>query len=132
MRRSIVTIDDKALLLTIPQDGLRRSFEIVDSDKAGRLINGNMQRDIIGTYYNYSIDFKTDNLTRAEYDKFYEIISAPVDSHTLTVPYGQDTLTFEAYVTSGEDVLNKIDADGNKWSGITIKFIATSPARRPI
>ena len=36
---------------------------------------------------------------------FYEAISAPVDSHSLTVPYAQGTLTFEAYVANGDDDL---------------------------
>lgn len=130
MKKSIISIDGRSFSLSVPEKGLKRSFEIVDTDKAGRLINGDMQRDIIGTYYNYSIEFRTDNITRTEYDEFYEVISEPVDYHTITVPYGQTTLTFKAYITNGEDILNKIDSNGNRWSGISVNFIAMSPARR--
>ncbi len=130
MKKDVVFIDGRRFNVSIPEGGITRNFEIVDTDKAGRLINGEMQRDIIGTYYNYSIEFRTDNLSLDEYDSFYDIISAPEDYHTITVPYGQTTHTYKAYVTNGSDVLQKIDGHGNKWEGIKVNFIATAPARR--
>lgn len=132
MNKDIVIIDGRNYNLTIPEGGIVRKFEIVDTDKAGRLITGQMQRDIIGTYYNYTIEFRTKNTTRAKYDEFYETITAPVDSHDITVPYGQDVLTFKAYVTNGQDTLVRIDKDGNRWEGISVNFIAMSPKRRPL
>ena len=130
MNKEIVWIDGKSYNISIPEKGIKRNFEILDTDKAGRLVNGDMQRDIIGTFYNYSVEFKTNNLTRKEYDDFYEVISAPVEYHTIIVPYGQSTLEYKAYVTNGQDILERIDKNGNKWSGITVNFIATSPKRR--
>ena len=132
MPQNVVSIDGVYYDISIPESGITRSFEIADTDKAKRLINGNMVRDVIGTYYNYTVAFNTKNLNRAEYDRLYEQISAPVDSHTIAIPYGQSILTFEAYVTNGQDVLKKIDAEGNKWEGITINFIAMQPKRRPL
>ena len=92
-----------------------------------------MYRDIIGTFYNYTLTVDPDKSNRADYDTFYDIISAPVESHTMSFPYGQKTLEFEAYVTNGKDKLkkekNKDGIDINKWGGLSIDFIAMEPQR---
>lgn len=110
---------------------LERSFEILDGKNAGRLMNGDMARDIIGTYYNYSLEIDPYNSNPVEYDAFYEAISAPVDSHILVVPYAQWTLTFRAYATKGQDELILCGGNRNDWDGLTVNFIAMSPQRRP-
>ena len=92
---SVFTLDGKSYNMIVPADGLKRSFQILDGDNAGRTISGIMKRDIIGTYYNYEITVQPKSYDPEEYDEFYESISAPVDSHTLTFPYGQTTLTFQ-------------------------------------
>lgn len=107
-RQDIVTIDGINYNIMIPENGIERSFSIADTDNAGRLLNGTMVRDIIGTYYNYKILFETKYLSTDEYDNLYAKLSAPVDYHMITVPYGQETLTFQAYITSGSDTLRKV------------------------
>jgi len=110
---------------------ITRGFQILDGDNVGRLMNGSMERDVIGTYYNYTWELSPCDYE--EYDELYEILSAPVDSHIITVPYGRNsTKTYEAYVTSGQDELVRVDDNGNNyWEGLSIQFIATDPARRP-
>ena len=132
MVQNVVSIDGKYYNLTIPEGGITRSFSVLDTDKSGRLQSGEMFRDVIGTYYNYKVKFSPKNMSPKEYDDFYEVISSPVDKHVITVPYGQSILTFDAYVTSGEDVLKKVENGTKKWGGITISFVAMSPKRRPI
>lgn len=111
---------------------LKRKFNIVDGPLAGRNVQGDMIRDVIGTYYNYTLELWCNRLNKKEYDEFYQIISSPTDSHRLDVPYGQETLTFDAYITSGEDELKHMsEEDGNRWLGISCDFIAMKPARRP-
>ena len=128
--QNVVSIDGKYYNITVPEKGIKRSFSVLDTDESGRSTSGDMIRDIIGTYYNYTIMFETKKLNRDEYDELYEVLSAPVDYHVITVPYGQTVLTFNAYVTKGDDTLQHIDGIGNDWSGLSIDFIATSPQRR--
>ena len=111
---------------------LTRSFQVLDGQNAGRLMTGGMERDIIGTYYNYACEIDADDATPGEYDAFYEVISSPEDSHTLTVPYGQVLYTFEAYVTNGQDALGGMFPTFNRWGGLSFNFIAMEPARRPL
>lgn len=128
----VFTIDDVDLRLWVTS--LKRKFEVLDTQNSGRLQSYRMHRDIAGTFYNYTMEVIPDKSNRADYDTFYEIISAPVESHILVFPYNQETLRFEAYVTNGEDNL-KIQEEGgkqiNKWDGLSLNFIAMEPQRRP-
>ena len=110
---------------------LTRSFAVLDGENAGRVISGTMQRDIIGTYYNYQAEVLADPTAREEYDSFYYAISAPVDSHTLVVPFAQATLTFQAYVTQGQDDLMVMEENANRWGNLSFSFIAMAPQRTP-
>ncbi len=110
---------------------LKRNFSVLDGENSGRtIVNGNMDRDVIGTYYNYSATIDSSFMTLGEYDALYEIISSPNEFHTLSVPYGQTTYTYQAYITSGSDEL-KLVKNGNHWNNLSFNFIARSPKRRP-
>ena len=130
--QNLFSIDGRYFNVRIPEKGIKRSFSVADSDKAGRVLTGRMIRDIIGTFYNYTIDIDTNKLSQTEYDEFYEIVSAPVDYHKIVVPYGQSVLEFDAYVTGGDDTLETHNLTaGNKWTGLSLNFIAMEPLRIP-
>lgn len=108
--------------------GISRGFTVQDSSKAGRTTSGAMVRDIIGTYYNYTISFDLSHLAPDDYNEFYDLISAPVEKHQIVVPYGNGSMTYEAYVTKGEDKLNYNGADPS-WRELSVQFIAMEPQR---
>jgi len=68
---------------------VKRSFSVLDGENAGRTMDGSMQRDVIGTYYNYSLEIDPSDSDPKEYDALYEVLSAPVNSHDVTFPYGR-------------------------------------------
>lgn len=109
---------------------ITRSFQVLDGENVGRLMNGKMERDIIGTYYNYTWELSPKDYQ--QYDELYELLSAPVDSHLIEVPYGRNQRkVYEAYVTSGQDEL-VYSEDGNYyWEGLSIQFVAMNPSRIP-
>jgi len=109
--------------------GLTRKAAVLDGKNAGRVLSGRMTRDIIGTYYNYDISFGTSKLSPADYDALYELLTAPVEYHTITVPYGQGTKTFEAYVANATDTLRRMTQNYNHWGDLTITFTAMEPQR---
>lgn len=110
---------------------LKRSFQVLDGENAGRVMNGAMKRDIIGTFYNYSIKVDADNASPQEYDSFYDVVSAPSESHSITVPYAQTTKTYDAYITAGSDTLLLMEDAKNRWGELAFNFIAMEPQRRP-
>lgn len=109
---------------------IKRSAAVLDGDNAGRAMTGEMIRDIIGTYYNYSIEIDSDDCDRAEYDALYEVITAPADSHTFVMPYGQSTLTFKGYVSNADDELQYVYDPESRWGGLAFNMIAMAPARK--
>ena len=125
---AVFTIDGSSYDVEIVS--LKRKFSVLDGDKAVRAADGSMMRNIIGTYYNYSMQINTERLSRAQYDSLYEILSAPADSHTVVFPYGRGTLSQQMYVTGGEDDL-RIDNAGNIWDNLSIEFVAMTPNRKP-
>ncbi len=128
MKKSVFSVDGVEFP-TVHVMSLKRSFQVVDGTNAGRTMDGKMQRDIIGTYYNYSAVVTSDFKETAEYDALYEAITSPQDSHTIVMPYGQATLTFQAYVTNGDDELTHMFDDLNRWDKLTFNFIAMKPQR---
>lgn len=128
------SIDGKeydADVVFLPEGGIERKFNILDGNNAGRLqAKGKMYRDIIGTFFTYVIKIDTNRLNPQEYDELYETISDPnVDSHTLVAPYGQSTLTFEAYITSGSDKLSRRVNGINYWEGLSLEFVSMQAIR---
>lgn len=112
---------------------LKRSFEVTDGNNAGRTLDGNMHRDLVGTYYNYSISVMTDLMTQAKYNQLYEVISSPTESHDIVVAYGNETLTFKAYIAQGtDDLLRQYSETNRYWGNLSFNFIAMEPQRRPI
>ena len=127
MSQNAFSIDGTYYDVIIPEGGIERSFQILDDDTAGRVLSGAMQRSIIGTYYNYKIELDTSRMDKTSYDAMYAVLSAPEDYHVLVVPFGQTTLTFDAYITSGTDRIQRITTSGNNWTGLTLNFIAIEP-----
>ena len=127
---SVFLLDGRAYQLQVEE--MERSFAVTDTDKSGRTIDYAMNRDIIGTFYNYTMKIfpKVDDLD--SYDAFYDAISDPnYESHEMTFPYGQETLTFRAYVSQGKDKLRR-RGGRNIWGldGMSLTFTAMEPQRR--
>lgn len=109
--------------------GIKRKAAVLDGKNAGRVLSGRMVRDIIGTYYNYDVSFGTSLLSPTDYDALYELLTAPVDYHTIIIPYGQESLTFQAYVANASDTLRRMTENYNHWGDLTITFTAMEPQR---
>ena len=127
MIRQVVTIDGASFDVGV--EYIKRQARIEDGPNAGNSKRGDWIRDVYGTYYDYILAFDTSaGLTRADYGTLYSILTAPVEFHTLVVPYGQSTLTFAAGITGAEDNVILMD-DGTVWGNLSITFRAKSPQR---
>ena len=127
MIRQVVTIDGASFDVGV--EYIKRQARIEDGPNAGNSKRGDWIRDVYGTYYDYILAFDTSaGLSRADYDTLYSILTAPVEFHTLVVPYGQSTLTFAAGITGAEDNVILMD-DGTVWGNLSITVRAKSPQR---
>lgn len=109
---------------------LKRDGEILDGENSGRAQSGQMIRDIIGTYFNYSVAVDCDRATLAEYDSLYNVLTQPVDYHVIEMPFGQTTLNFKAYVSSVSDELLSVVNEQARWGSMSFKFVALAPQIR--
>lgn len=129
--KAVFKVDGVAYNVLVEPGALRRKASILDGENAGRAKSGRMIRDIIGTYYNYSLTLDTRGMDVTSYDSLFEALSAPVDSHTIEMPYGQGTLAFEAYVSNVNDQMEDASGRHTVWGGMTVTFTSMAPQRIP-
>lgn len=125
----LFTIDGVGYNVRVTQ--LTRKFSVMDTEKSGRTMDGEMYRDPIGTFFNYTMTIAPNGSDANAMDAFWEAICKPVASHVCVFPYGQQTLTQRMYVTSGEQDLKLISSGASHWGEITINFIAMGPKVKP-
>lgn len=128
----MITMDGRQYRVRVKIKSLRRSFRIEEDDRSSMVKSGAYFRSIIGTYYDYAMEVEPDPAAPEEYDDFFEAISAPVESHSITVPYGQGTMTYDAMISYGEDTQRDKIGGVTRWTGLTVTFSAQKPQRRPV
>ena len=127
MIRQVVNIDGTSFDVGVSY--IKRKARIEDGPNAGESKRGDWIRDVYGTFYDYILEFDTSaGLSKEDYDTLYNVLTSPVEFHTLVVPYGQSTLTFYAGITGAEDNVILMD-DGTVWGNLSITFRAKAPQR---
>ena len=126
-----LNMDGTTYRVRIVYDTLIRSFELLEGVNAGEMLSGRHERDLLGTGYTYQMQVEPDPRYPTDYDAFFEAISAPVDSHTIIMQYGQTTITYEAMVESGQDTYRGIVSGRTRWRGLTVQYRYIEPQRVP-
>ena len=128
---ALFTVDGNSYDVMVTK--LTRSFSILDSEKTGRTADGEMFRDVIGTFYNYkmTIQARSSGAGSGSLEELWELLSSPTVSHVCTFPYGQTTMTQRMYITSGEQAVNRVENGSTHWGSIELSFVAMSPRRLP-
>lgn len=126
-----IVMDGVTYRLRVVYDSLIRAFELMEGVNAGEMISGRHERDLLGTGYTYQMQVEPDPRYPQDYDAFFHAISAPVDSHTIVMPYGQTTITYEAMIESGQDTYQGMVAGRARWRGLTVQYRYIEPQRTP-
>ena len=90
-----------------------------------------MIRDIVGTFISYTTTFEVKSSDVAEYDDMILTLGQPVDYIPVVMPYGQGTLSFNAYVTKVEDELINNIGGVRRWGHCTVTFTPMKAQIRP-
>ena len=108
---------------------MSRIFSFIEGQNAGMALSGKTILDTIGTNISYSMDVEPMKGYQSDYDNFFQAISNPSRTHTVTLPYGQSTITFDCYVLGGSDRLENRIGNTWVWGGMTVQFIPIAPQR---
>lgn len=130
MKVTGITMDGKYYKVFVEYDSMNRSFELVSGNNEGVAISQRIIPDVCGTKYTYEMNVLADPDHPDDYDDFFYDISAPVDSHIITLPFGQTTITFEARIIEGSDTYKGVYANYLRWDGLNIKFEPMEPQRK--
>lgn len=106
---------------------LDRSFDIAEEISEQKTMSGEIYREPLGTYYNYTMEVMEKDGDRASFDAFWEAISKPVKSHLCVFPYNQKTLAQQMYIKSGKQKIRGIYSNNTEWDVLQVKFYAKKP-----
>lgn len=122
----MITIDDVTYKVGIIKITRTASQKL---ESLGTTLDLRKHYDVKGTYYDYEVELATNNLDVGTYDELYEVLTNPQESHVVTMPYGQSSITFEARVSVASDSLVKNYNIFKKWGSIKVKFEALAPQK---
>lgn len=118
-------------------DGVEYPVAILPMDRKGDILDltanrtedGVLHREVIGTYYNYSLKIIAPNDPEL-YETIWWKLTEPVASHMVQLPYQPSA--FEGYFGSCKDNVKFIDSSGKLiGTGISCNLIASRPSRTP-
>ena len=115
----------------IPMVSLKRTADFLDK-YAERTEDGELHRELIGVYYNYTLTAGTStDFGDTDYDAFWEKMTEPVEFHEISVPVRGGYYTFTGYISSVSDEYKKILNNEAEFTAFTCRFTAKRPARTP-
>lgn len=113
----------------VPVISIRRRADFLDK-YAERTEDGILQRELIGVYFNYQLQFgRTTDV--AEYAALWTKLTEATEFHTVTVPDESGDYTFTAYFANVGDEMLKQRGASNFWQNLTVNFVAKEPAITP-
>lgn len=117
---------------------MKRTGDVLDLE-ATRTADGVLHREVIGTFYNYTLTIAFPNSLKNKdeiYEQLWWTVTAPVASHLVQLPYQPEP--FEGYFSScsdnivyikGTNILNRSYGADYETKGITCSLTATRPSR---
>ena len=100
-----------------------------DRTDLGHTMDGRKHNYPNGTYFDYEISISSKGMDLAEYDALFEAITSPVEYQTVTMPYGQAEITFDAVIKSGNDKIVSNFKNYRKWGELKFTVEAVEPQR---
>lgn len=71
------------------------------------------------------------SINQTDYDSLREALNTYEDTVSVTLPDGQENITFDAVADLGSDSLIFIESDGTRrWDNVTVTFTGVNPIGR--
>ncbi len=107
---------------------ISENFSILYSENTGRTmsVGARMTLDPLGTFFGHKIKVKRKPGYEAEYDRLYDYVSQPrYDGIPVEVVHNQTTIAYDAYISSGERKVTRIDENTGKvyWDELSLNIV---------
>lgn len=132
MSANYIKINGQSFDAKVAISDYEENFNVLDGENAGRVKNGGMVRDVIGTYIGHKITFFSAGNAEG-FDALWDyLVQHSVDDFvTLEAADGQSTIIYEAYYTSGKRKIRTVQDGVNYWNGIEVNFVPVNPQVTP-
>ena len=99
---NIVRIDNEDFGVGILK--IERNCDVLDKI-AKRTINGDLYREILGVYFNYTITFGT-FWDMDQYDRLYKKLTSRQEFHIISIPTNKGFMTFKGYISKVKVIID--------------------------
>lgn len=107
------------------------NFELVEGENSGVTLDFTEKRDIGGTKFSYTMTVMPNPAAPEDFDALIDTVTAPVESHTVRMPYGQVFIEFKALIRSGSVTDYGVLGSRRVWQELQLNFEPVRPQRRP-
>lgn len=105
--------------------------QLIEGVNRGDMLSGRHERDLQGTKYPYTMQVEPDPRYPQDFDDLFDSLTLPVDTHTVTLPYGNDTITYQAMIdTVSRTYAGKVGGR-RRWKNMSVAYYPQSPQRVP-
>ncbi|MDE7425380.1 MAG: hypothetical protein K2N51_17110 [Lachnospiraceae bacterium] len=126
-KEKLLTIDGETFEIYLIK--LEREVSLLDK-AAHRTLNGDLHREVIGTYVNYNLEFGYSDRPE-RYDRLWQKLSEPVAFHRIRLPknvgYTSEFLAYIAQVKDNIEYANPDDGYKRRFKGLSCSIVSKSP-----
>ena len=109
---------------------VKRKAELRPSDISGFLMDGSYFNDVIGMYLSYDVEISVPYGKEEIYADLYEVLSDPIDGHSLVLPYNQTEVELVGRVEVISDTYHHHNSRGvHFWRDTVFTIIANHPTK---
>lgn len=108
---------------------IERSADKLDK-YAQRTLDGDIKREVIGTYVNYKLSFGNNIKDKNKYNEMFLDLINPVDFVTITLPANgttYKTYSFDGYIANVKDSIIYLSEQEQIYEGLECDIVSKKP-----
>lgn len=108
-------------------ESMTESFSKLYSEDTGRTMGAGLLMNLscLGTFFSHKVTFMRKSGYESDFDALFDLAALPTnDGIPVRMVHDQDSIEYDAYISSGERALKRVDADAGVvyWDKLTLEF----------
>ena len=126
-----IVVDNITYRVRVVYNSMVNEGQLVEGINRGDMLSGRHERDLQGTKYPYKMQVEPDPRYPQDLDALFDNLTAPVDAHTVTLPYNNDTITYQAMIDMVSRTYDGTIGGRKRWKNMTVAYIPQTLQRLP-